>query len=69
MRMSRGGRPQTSTSLERGKILKEKGLEQVRAVADVTTPKLPMNWPWGTLCGVEIISYVLKQLEKVTMGI
>ena len=44
-------------------------MEHVRAVAGVTTVKLPMNWPWRTLCGVEIRGCVLKQLEKVTTEI
>ena len=42
------------------KILKEKGLEHVRAVAEVTTLKLPINWPWGTLCGVEEEAYLFE---------
>ncbi|MDH5770460.1 MAG: nicotinate phosphoribosyltransferase [Candidatus Bathyarchaeota archaeon] len=42
------------------KILKEKGLEHVRAVAEVTVPELPMNWPWGTLCGVEEEVYLFE---------
>ncbi len=42
------------------KILKEKGLENVRVVAEVAAPELPMNWPWGTLCGIEEEAYLFE---------
>ena len=41
-------------------ILKEKGLEHVKVVAEVTTQKLPMNWAWGTLCGIEEETYLFE---------
>lgn len=35
------------------KILKAKGLDKVEVLAEVTPGKLPKNWPWAVLCGIE----------------
>ena len=34
-------------------ILKAKGLDKVEVLAEITTNKLPKNWPWAVLCGIE----------------
>jgi len=34
-------------------ILEAKKLGKLRVVAEVTPGKLPMEWPWGILCGIE----------------
>jgi len=34
-------------------ILEAKKLDKLRVVAEVTPGKLPMEWPWGILCGIE----------------
>ena len=44
------------------KILEAKGLAGVRVVAEVTPSKLPERWPWGVLCGVEEVAYLLEGL-------
>lgn len=35
------------------KILKEKKLDKVKALAEVTSGELPRNWTWGVLCGIK----------------
>ena len=37
-------------------ILKAKQLEEVGVVAEVTSGRLPENWPWGVLCGVDEVA-------------
>ncbi len=34
-------------------IVEAKKLDRLRALAEVTTGRLPFNWPWGILCGIE----------------
>lgn len=34
-------------------VLKAKGLDKVEVLAEVTSGKLPRNWPWAVLCGVD----------------
>jgi len=34
-------------------ILEAKKLDKLRVVAEVTPGKLPREWPWGILCGIE----------------
>ncbi len=34
-------------------ILKAKGMDKVRVVAEITSSKLPNEWEWGVLCGIE----------------
>jgi nicotinate phosphoribosyltransferase len=43
-------------------ILEAKGLNQTRVVADVTPGKLPKNWSWGILCGIEEEARLLEGL-------
>jgi nicotinate phosphoribosyltransferase len=42
------------------KILKEKGLEDVHVVMEVTTGSTPDNHPWGVLCGVEEVVHLFE---------
>lgn len=42
------------------KILEARGLTKVRVVAEITSGKLPQNWPWGVLCGVEEVARLLE---------
>jgi len=44
------------------KILRAKGRDGVRALAEVTTGSLPDNHQWGVLCGVEEASRLLEGL-------
>lgn len=41
-------------------VLEAKGYEKTRVIAEVTTGDLPENWPWGILCGVEELAYLLE---------
>ncbi|MEM2204690.1 MAG: nicotinate phosphoribosyltransferase [Candidatus Hadarchaeales archaeon] len=41
-------------------VLREKGLERKRVVAEVTTPSLPKGWEWGILCGVEEVARLFE---------
>jgi len=43
-------------------ILEAKGLNQTQVVADVTPGKLPKNWSWGILCGMEEEARLLEGL-------
>lgn len=42
------------------KILKSKGLDKVRVAAEITSGKLPKNWEWGILCGIEEEAHLLE---------
>lgn len=42
------------------KILEARGLTKVHVVAEITSGKLPQNWPWGVLCGVEEVARLLE---------
>ena len=42
------------------KILEARGLTKVHVVAEITSGKLPQNWPWGVLCGVEEVAHLLE---------
>jgi nicotinate phosphoribosyltransferase len=41
-------------------VLKAKGLDRVRAYAEVTTGGLPKDWRWGVLCGVEEVARLFE---------
>jgi len=41
-------------------ILKAKGLDKVRVVAEVTVGSLPENWQWGVLCGIEEVAHLFE---------
>jgi nicotinate phosphoribosyltransferase len=42
------------------RILKAKGLDKVRVVAEVTVSKLPDNSHWAVLCGVEEVAHLFE---------
>ncbi|HDQ06667.1 MAG TPA: nicotinate phosphoribosyltransferase [Candidatus Bathyarchaeota archaeon] len=41
-------------------ILEAKKLDRRKALAEVTTGKLPEGWPWGVLCGVEEVTRLFE---------
>lgn len=43
-------------------ILEAKGLTDVHVVAEVTSGRLPEDWVWGVLCGVEEVANLLEGL-------
>ncbi|MEM2875516.1 MAG: nicotinate phosphoribosyltransferase [Candidatus Bathyarchaeia archaeon] len=43
-------------------ILEAKGLMNTRVVAEITSGRLPDNWTWGVLCGVEEAANLLEGL-------
>jgi len=43
-------------------ILEAKGLTDVHVVAEITSGRLPENWGWGVLCGVEEAANLLEGL-------
>ncbi|MEM2897034.1 MAG: nicotinate phosphoribosyltransferase [Candidatus Bathyarchaeia archaeon] len=45
------------------KVLEEKGLANVKVVAEVTTGGLPRNWHWAILCGVEEIARLFEGIQ------
>jgi nicotinate phosphoribosyltransferase len=44
-------------------VLRAKGLDRVRVVAEITSHSLPRGWPWGILCGVEEAARLLEGRE------
>jgi len=42
------------------KVLRAKGLEGTRVVAEVTTGGLPEGWPWGVLCGLDEVAKLFE---------
>ena len=43
-------------------VLKAKGLDKVRVVAEVTVSKLPDGSPWAVLCGVEEVAHLFEDV-------
>ncbi|MGC8816296.1 MAG: nicotinate phosphoribosyltransferase [Candidatus Hadarchaeum sp.] len=41
-------------------VLKAKGLEGTRVVAEVTAGGLPENWPWGVICGLDEVATLFE---------
>jgi nicotinate phosphoribosyltransferase len=41
-------------------ILEAKKLDRLKALAEVTSGKLPDGWPWGVLCGIEEVAYLFE---------
>ena len=41
-------------------VLKAKGLDKQSGVAEFTVGKLPLDWPWGILCGLEEVVALLE---------
>ncbi|RLG89963.1 nicotinate phosphoribosyltransferase, partial [Candidatus Bathyarchaeota archaeon] len=44
-------------------IIEAKGLSRTPVIADVTPGKLPKNWSWGILCGIEEEARLLEGLS------
>ena len=44
-------------------IIESKGLEKTPVIADVTPGRLPRDWPWGILCGIEEIAYLFEGIN------
>ena len=42
------------------RILEARGLGKVRVVAEVTCDRLPRDWKWGVLCGVDEVAKLLE---------
>lgn len=43
-------------------VLNAKGLKNTPVVAEVTSSRLPENWPWGILCGVEELAHLFEDI-------
>ena len=43
-------------------IIETKGLEKTPVIADVTPGRLPCEWPWGILCGIEEEAHLFKRV-------
>jgi nicotinate phosphoribosyltransferase len=41
-------------------VLRAKGLDGTRVVAEVTTGGLPERWPWGVLCGLDEVAALFE---------
>ena len=41
-------------------ILRKRGFDRVRVVADVITTSFPRNWNWGLFCGIEELTHLLE---------
>jgi nicotinate phosphoribosyltransferase len=41
-------------------ILEAKKLDRLKALAEVTSGKLPEGWPWGVLCGIEEVAHLFE---------
>ncbi len=44
------------------KILEAKNLSNINVVAEVTSGRLPNDWQWGVLCGIEEVAHLLEGL-------
>jgi nicotinate phosphoribosyltransferase len=44
-------------------IIEAKHLEKTSVIADVTPGKLPHDWPWGILCGVEEVAHLFEDIN------
>lgn len=44
------------------KILEAKNLSSINVVAEVTSGRLPNDWEWGVLCGIEEVAHLLEGL-------
>ena len=41
-------------------ILEAKKMDRLKALAEVTSGKLPEGWPWGVLCGIEEVAHLFE---------
>jgi len=54
----------TDIYFERTKqIIEAKGLEKTPVIMDVTPGKLPRDWPWGILCGIEEVAHLFEGIN------
>jgi len=44
-------------------IIEAKGLAKTPVIADVTPGKLPRDWPWGILCGIEEVARLFEGIN------
>jgi nicotinate phosphoribosyltransferase len=44
------------------KIIEAKKLDRLKALAEVTSGKLPSGWPWGVLCGIEEEAHLFEDV-------
>jgi len=44
-------------------VIEAKGLEKTPVIADVTPGKLPHDWPWGILCGIEEVARLFEGIN------
>ena len=44
-------------------VIEAKGLEKTKVIADVTPGKLPHDWPWGILCGIEELAHLFEGIR------
>jgi len=44
-------------------VIEAKGFEKTPVIADVTPGKLPHNWSWGILCGIEETAHLFENMK------
>jgi nicotinate phosphoribosyltransferase len=44
-------------------VIEAKGLEKTQVIADVTPGKLPRDWQWGVLCGIEEVARLFEGIN------
>ncbi|MEM3653783.1 MAG: nicotinate phosphoribosyltransferase, partial [Candidatus Bathyarchaeia archaeon] len=44
-------------------ILEKKELANIKVIAEITTGRLPKNWPWAILCGVEEVARLFEGIQ------
>jgi nicotinate phosphoribosyltransferase len=44
-------------------VIEAKGLEKTQVIADVTPGKLPRDWRWGILCGIEEVARLFEGIK------
>jgi nicotinate phosphoribosyltransferase len=44
-------------------VIEAKGLEKTPVIADVTPGKLPHDWQWGILCGIEEVAHLFDGIK------
>jgi len=44
-------------------VIEAKGMERTPVIADVTPGKLPRDWPWGILCGIEEVARLFEGIK------
>ena len=44
-------------------VIEARGLEKKQVIADVTPGKLPNDWQWGILCGIEEVAHLFEGIK------